>query len=209
MTPSKTASRTRAEHLGPERRRPRVLDTALEIAAEHGVANVTMAAVAERMAVTRPVVYACYSGRGELLSALLERERNWAISSMLGMLPPQRTGSIEQLFVDGFRALLTSVCEHPTSWRIIVAADPDPALTDTLARGRSQITGQVSSVMRPLLDRWQVENIDHVLPVLTEVFLTICETAARMMLDAAQNWTPDNLAEIVGRSAYRALRATA
>lgn len=209
MTPSKTASRARAEHLGPERRRPQVLDTALEIAAEQGVANVTMAAVAERMAVTRPVVYACYTGRGELLSALLDRERDWAITSMLGMLPPQRKGSIEQLFVDGFRALLTSVCERPASWRIIVAADPDPALSDTLARGRSQITVQVSTVMRPLLDRWQVENIDHVLPVLTEVFLTICETAARMMLDAAQNWTPDSLAEIVGRAAYRTLRATA
>ena len=65
--PPKTAptTRARAEHLGPERRRPQVLDTALEIAAEHGVANVTMALVAERMEVTRPVVYACYSGRGE------------------------------------------------------------------------------------------------------------------------------------------------
>ena len=209
MTPSKTASRARAEHLGPERRRPQVLDTALEIAAEQGVANVTMAAVADRMEVTRPVVYACYGGRGELLSALLDREREWAITSMLGMLPPQRTGSIEQLFVDGFRALLTSVCDRPTSWRIIVAADPDPALTDTLARGRSQITLQVSAVMRPLLERWQVDDIDNVLPVLTEVFLTICETAARMMLDATQNWTPDSLAEIVGRAAYRALRATA
>lgn len=186
-----------------------MLDTALEIAAEQGVANVTMAAVADRMEVTRPVVYACYSGRGELLSALLDREREWAITSMLGMLPPQRTGSIEQLFVDGFRALLTSVCDRPTSWRIIVAADPDPALTDTLARGRSQITIQVSTVMRPLLQRWQVDDIDNALPVLTEVFLTICETAARMMLDAAQNWTPERLAEIVGRAAYRALRATA
>jgi AcrR family transcriptional regulator len=211
MTLPKTATttRARAEHLGPERRRPQVLDTALEIAAEQGVANVTMAAVAERMAVTRPVVYACYSGRGELLAALLERERDWAITSMLGMLPPQRTGSIEQLFVNGFRALLATVCERPASWRIIVAADPDPVLTAAIARGRAQIAGRVATVMRPLLERWQVDDIDRVLSVLTEVFLTICETAVRMMLDPQQNWTPESLAEIVGRSAYRALRATA
>lgn len=210
MTPSKTetTSRARAEHLGPERRRPQVLDTALEIAAEQGVANVTMAAVAERMEVTRPVVYACYSGRGELLSALLERERSWALTNMLAMLPPQRTGSIQQMFVDGFSTLLSNVRERPASWRIIVAADPDPALSADIARGRAQIAGRVSTVMRPLMERWQVRDVDRSLPVLTEVFLTICETAVRMMLDAQQDWAPDDLADIVGRAAYRALRAT-
>jgi AcrR family transcriptional regulator len=167
-----------------------------------------MAAVAERMEVTRPVVYACYAGRGELLSALLERERSWALSNMLAMLPPQRTGSIQQMFVDGFSTLLSSVRERPASWRIIVAADPDPALTADIARCRAQIAERVSTVMRPLMERWQVRDIDRALPVLTEVFLTICETAVRMMLDAQQNWAPDDLADIVGRAAYRALRAT-
>lgn len=208
MPTTATSTRARAEHLGPERRRPQVLDTALKIAAEQGVTNVTMAAVAERMEVTRPVVYACYSGRGELLTALLDREREWAITTMLAMLPPQRTGSIEQMFVDGFRALLATVCERPTSWRIIVAADPDPVLTEAIARGRAQIADRVATVMRPLLERWQVNDIDCALPVLTEVFLAICEAAARMMLDAQHSWTPDTLAEIVGRAAYRALRAT-
>lgn len=208
MPTTATTARARAEHLGPDRRRPQVLDTALRIAAEHGVANVTMAAVAERMEVTRPVVYACYSGRGELLTALLDREREWAITTMLAMLPPQRTGSVEQMFVDGFRALLATVCERPASWRIIVAADPDPVLTDAIALGRAAIADRVATVMRPLLERWQVDDIDRALPVLTELFLTICESAARMMLDSRQNWTPDDLADIVGRAGYRTLRAT-
>lgn len=208
MTLPKTASRARAEHLGPERRRPQVLDTALELADEQGVTNVTMAAVAERMGVTRPVVYACYSGRGELLTALLDREREWALTSMLAMLPPRRTGSVEQMFVDGCRALLVTVCERPASWRIIVAADPEPVLTAAIARGRTQIANRVATVMRPLLQRRQVEDIDRALPVLTEVFLAICESGARTMLDTQQDWTPDSLAEIVGRAAYRAVRAT-
>lgn len=210
MTPPTTApiNRARAEHLGPARRRPQVLDTALEIAAEQGVANVTMAAVAERMTVTRPVVYSCYSGRGEVLAALLDREKEWMLTSMLATLPPRRTGSVEQMFIDGFRALLATVCERPASWRIIVAADPDPVLTAAIARGRAQIAGRVGAVMRPLLERWQADDIDRALPVLTEVFLAISEAAARMMLNAQQNWTPDSLAEIVGRAAYRALQAT-
>lgn len=208
MTLPRTVTRGRAEHLGPERRRPQVLDTALQIAAEQGVANVTMAAVAERMGVTRPVIYACYPGRGELLAALLDREREWAVTSMLAMLPPRRTGSVEQMFVEGFRALLTTVGERPASWRIIVAADPDPVLTAAIVRGRAQVADRVAAVMRPLLQRRQVDDIDRALPVLTEVFLAMCESAARMMLDAQQNWTPESLAEIVGRAAYRALRAT-
>lgn len=207
MTLSPTTTRARAEHLGPERRRPQVLDTALEIAAEEGVASVTMGAIATRMAVTRPVVYACYSGRGELLSALLDRETSLVLTSLAGMLPPPRTGSIEQMFVDGFRALLTSVRERPASWRIMFAADPDPVLAATFTRGRAQIAKQVETVMRPLLERWQVDDVDRVLTPLSEVFLAIGEAAVRMMLNAGDEWTPEGLADIFGRAAYRAMKA--
>jgi AcrR family transcriptional regulator len=198
----------RAEHLGPERRRPQVLDTALEIAAERGLANVTMRDIASRMGVTRPVVYACFGTRGELLSALRDRETQSTLSSLSAMLPPQRTGSIEQMFVDGFRILLTAVHDRPASWQIMFAADPDPVLTDAIARGRAQIGVRVGAVMRPLLERWQVADLDTVLPPLAEAFLAICEAAIRLLLDSTQRWTPDALAEVMGRAAYRAMRAT-
>ncbi|MGH3676871.1 MAG: TetR/AcrR family transcriptional regulator [Mycobacterium sp.] len=203
-----TPNRVRAEHLGPERRRPQVLDTALQIAAEDGVTNVTMAAIATRMGVTRPVVYACYGGRGEVLAALLDRETGLVLTGLAGMLPPPRTGSIEQLFIDGFRALLTAVRDRPASWRIMFAGDPDPVLAGTFARGRAQVARQVETVMRPLLERWQVDEIDRVLAPLSEVFLAIGEAAVRMMLDADQESTPERLADIFGRAAYRAMRAT-
>ncbi|MDI9897387.1 hypothetical protein QM797_21935 [Rhodococcus sp. IEGM 1381] len=54
---TRNATRVRAEHLGPERRRPAVLDSALAIAVERGVGAVTMVAVAARACVTRPVTY--------------------------------------------------------------------------------------------------------------------------------------------------------
>ena len=50
--------RVRAAHLGPERRRPQVLDAALKIAVERGSHAVSMEAVAQSMGVTKPVVYA-------------------------------------------------------------------------------------------------------------------------------------------------------
>lgn len=166
-----------------------------------------MGAISARMGVSRPVVYACYPGRGELLSALLHRETTTLLSRMLAILPPLRTGSVEQMFIDGFRSLLGDVRERPASWQIIFADDPDPILSKAITRGRGQISTQTAAVMRPLFERWQVADIDRTLSVLTEIFLGICETAVRMMLDSGSNWRPDELADIVGPAAYRSLRA--
>jgi AcrR family transcriptional regulator len=208
MPRTASSTRIRAEHLGPERRRPQVLDTALEIAAEQGLTNVTMRAIASRMRVTRPVVYACFGSRGELLTALLDRESESTLNTLRAMLPPQRAGSIEEMFIDGFRILLAAVSERPAAWQMIFAADPDPVLTDAIARGRVQVGLRVAAVMRPLLERWQVADLDGVLAPLTEVFLAISEAAIRMLLDTAQGWTPQSLAEVMGSAAYRAMRAT-
>ena len=197
----------RARHLGPDRRRPQVLDTALDLAAQHGLAGVTIAAISQHLGVSRPVVYDCYPGRGEILAALLDRETEVALGRLLAILPPMRTGSVEQMFVDGFRSLLDDVRDRPASWRIIYASDPDPVLVQAIAQGRNQIAGQVSAVMRPLFERWQVDDIERVLPALTEVFLGICEAAVRMMLDESQTWSPKDLAPVIGSAAYRALRA--
>ena len=186
-----------------------MLDAALEIAAEHGLAGVTMAAISARMKVSRPVIYDCYPSRGDVLAALLERETDVALTRLLAILPPFRTDSVEQMFVDGFRSLLADVGERPASWRIIFADDPDPILAEAVSRGRGQVAAQVEMVMRPLFERRGVDDIEHVLVALTEVFVGICEAAVRMMLDSQSPWDPEVLADIVGRAAYRATRATA
>lgn len=209
MNEAALANRGRAEHLGPDRRRPQVLDVALDIAAHQGLADVTMGTIARRLGVTRPVVYACYPGRGEVLAALLDRETNVVLSSLLELLPPERTGSIEQLFVDGFHALHSTVRERPASWRIIFAADPDPVLTAAIAGGRERLRGQLATALRPLLQRWQVADVEVALPILVEVFLAICEAAVRKMLaeEGEADGDSELVAEVFGKAAYRAMRA--
>jgi AcrR family transcriptional regulator len=184
-----------------------VLDAALEIAAVEGIPAITMGAISARMGVSRPVVYDCYNGRGEVLKALLDRETDVALNALLAILPPLKTTSVEQMFVDGFRSLLDDVKRRPASWRIIFANDPDPVLTEAISRGRRRIADQVDGVMRPLFERWKIGEIDRVAPVLTEIFLSICETAARTTLEQPDAWSPDALADIFGRAAYRAVRA--
>ncbi len=166
-----------------------------------------MATISARMGVSRPVVYDCYPGRGEVLSALLERETDVALKRLTAILPPLKTGSVERMFVDGFRSLLTDVRERPASWQIIFTNDPDPALAEAISRGRAHLSTHVAAVMRPLLERWEITDIDRVLPVFTELFLGICETSVRTMLAEGSAWQADDLADIVGPAAYRALRA--
>lgn len=199
--PDSTPNRSRARHLGPQRRRPQVLDAALQIAAERGVAGVTIAAIAERLGVTRPVVYACYDGRGEVLAALLDRETELMLTGLIEALPPQRDGSIEDRFVAGFQALLTAVRERPAAWRILFAADQDPVLSAAVVSGPARLAGRVAKVMRPLLTP-EVTS-EQTLMALTEVFMAICEASARMLLSSEQQWTPQGLAEVVGPAAYR------
>ena len=95
-------SRSRAAHLGPERRRPQVLDAALAIAIERGVPAVTIGAVAERLDVTRPVVYSCFADRVELLHALLDRENEIlleeATAASAARPPRRRRGGIRRGF---------------------------------------------------------------------------------------------------------------
>ena len=144
-----------------------------------------------------------------MLTALRDRETESTLSSLSAMLPPQRTGSIEQMFVDGFRILLTAVHDRPAGWQIIFAADPDPVLTDAIARGRAQIGVRVGAVMRPLLERWQVADLDTVLPPLAEVFLAICEAAIRMLLDSHPGLDTRTLwPRSWAGAAYRAMRTT-
>jgi AcrR family transcriptional regulator len=182
------------------------LDVALAIVAEEGVAAVTMGAVAERMRVTRPVVYACFPSRGNMLATLLEREMAAMLSEVMGSLPRRRAGTMERTFVDGFRAFLSVVQSRPMSFQIVLARDPDPILAAAITTGREQIAAQIGLVIRPLLECWQVPELERTLPVLVELCMSIGDGAVRLQLADDGAWTPDSLAEIVGTAAYRALR---
>lgn len=197
--------RQRAQHLGPERRRPQVLDTALAIAVEHGVAAVTMAAIAERMNVTRPVVYACFPDRVELIEALIQREESFLVGGVLEVLPPRAVDAGETVFVDGFRALLEKAAERPDGWRLLYG-NPDPAVADSFGRGRQLAIERCATLLRPTLRAWGTEDAERKLPVLVELWVSAGEGAVRTLLAGEGGWDPQNLGAFVGAAVYRALR---
>ncbi|HEY3002036.1 MAG TPA: TetR/AcrR family transcriptional regulator [Kribbellaceae bacterium] len=205
MTFSPT-DRARAAHLGPERRRPQVLDAALSIAATEGIAAVSIARVAERLGVTRPVVYACFADRVDLIRALVAREEQVILPGAFAAMAPRAAEAPADAFVAGFQALLATVAEHPDSWRFLFEGTPDPAVRELFGRGRMLIGIEFERLIRPTLEAWGTTGVRRKLPVLVELFLSACEGAVRTLLADGSAWTPDELGEFVGRAVYRALR---
>ena len=93
--PSPGAATARAAHLGPERRRPMVLDAAFELFLEHGYDGTSMEAVARATGVSKPVVYACYPSKDELFKALLRREEE----RVLGEIAAREQHFTDRLFM--------------------------------------------------------------------------------------------------------------
>ncbi|MEV0295662.1 TetR/AcrR family transcriptional regulator [Nocardia sp. NPDC050710] len=197
--------RQRAQHLGPERRRPQVLDTALAIAVEHGIAAVTIAAVAERMQVTRPVVYACFADRVELIQELIRREEDHLISGLLEATPQRTVDAGETVFVEGFQALLEIAAARPDAWRLLYG-NPDPAVADSFGRGRALAVERCTTLLRPTLRAWGTDDADRKLPALVELWVSAGEGAVRTLLADNGAWDPRSLGAFVGSAVYRALR---
>lgn len=200
--------RQRAPHLGPDRRRPQLLDAALAIAARSGIGAVTIGTVAAEIDVTRPVVYSCFADRIDMVETLLDREVPRleglilaALRSTAGVTDP------EQAFIDGFRALLEVVTESPDAWRLVFSREPDSEVAERFLAARDHVTVHATSWIAPAMRQWwHTADLDRKLPVLIELFLASCESAVRLVLDESSNWEPDELGKFVGQAMYRAFK---
>jgi AcrR family transcriptional regulator len=129
----------RAEYLGPERRRPLVLDAALEIFAEGGFSDASMQAIADRAGVSKAVLYDCFpGGKQEIYYALLERSEHTFMEHMVQVLERTQRLSIDESLRQGLRAFLDYAEIHPHSFRVIFGdagtRDPEVALRSERAR---------------------------------------------------------------------------
>ena len=190
----------RAPHLGPERRRPQILDAALTLVAQSGVHALHMEAVAHALAVTKPVVYACFSSREDLLHALLAREEQRLFEGVMGALPKKISLlNPEQLMADGFCALFRAVDNNRDSWRLVFSVEHDPAVAARLQEGRRLVAASVTRLVDAWLRLRGARDIKRRLPVLVTLFMSICEGMVRSRLDQKQDWNIDELGAYVGR----------
>src|SRR5688572_19932265 len=105
--------RKRTAHLGPERRRPQVLDAALKQFLKHGYDGTSMQAVADEAGVTKPVVYACFAGKDQLFRALLGREEERILGEIQSAFVETEISDPEATLTEGFTAFLRAVGASP------------------------------------------------------------------------------------------------
>ncbi|WP_371407414.1 TetR/AcrR family transcriptional regulator [Kribbella sp. NBC_00662] len=192
--------RQRARHLGPERRRPLILDAALEVFSANGFAGTTMQSVADAAGVTKPVVYDSFANRDELLLALLAREEQHLVVSIVAALPADPSvGTPEEHVLEGLTAFLTAVSKQPQSWRIVFGAQygAAPVVAERVRAARAFL---VESLRLTLLQSLPgVADPDANLPVLAELLASMTESCARMLVVDGTDRSPAELAKTVSQ----------
>lgn len=181
---------------------------ALDIAVNEGISAVTIASVAERLDVTRPVIYTCFANRVELIAELVRREEDKLNQTVGAVLRRREVNADAGVFVEGFRALLATVVANPNTWRLVYGS-PDAEVAEYFGRGRVASVARCTTLLRPTLQRWGMpdDQVEKKLGALVELWVSSSEAMVRTLL-ADDTWDPDELAEFIGNSVYRALRST-
>ncbi|MFD6161101.1 TetR/AcrR family transcriptional regulator [Nocardia sp. NPDC060256] len=195
---AKPQRRRYAKRLAPADRRAQLLDAALEIIIESGFGDVSIAAVAERGGVTRPVVYDSFAGRDDLLHELIEREsarlRAAVDRSMFGSESAAPQGDPADALSAALARLLAEVRAVPDSWRLIyfpIDGVP-PILRDRIEKSRDDLSAPLNHALGEWLSgKHGAEDVD--IDVLVRVFETIIHTATQLVLDDPVRFDSDRI----------------
>src|SRR5918996_3971697 len=202
-------TRGRAEHLGPERGRPLILDAAFELFIERGFEGTSMDAIAEAAGVTKPVVYACFPGKAVLFEALLRRHEERILGEITAALASvSDPRDAERTLTEGFTAFLRAVAASPAAYRRVFLGEGGVSaeVARRIRRGRAQQVDAVSAPARTWLGAASdaAENeLDAQARLIGEVVVSLAEAGARLLLDDPDSWTPDGLGATLGRLPVR------
>ncbi|MEV5832054.1 TetR/AcrR family transcriptional regulator [Nocardia sp. NPDC052112] len=206
----RSSKRKYAKRLQPADRREQLLDAALRIVVETGFTGVSIAAVAERGGVTRPVVYDSFGSRDELLEALIDRETaRMAVAvaravTDTAMTPDFGSAATEQLPAM-LRHFLGEVCSMPDTWRLVYF--PIDGVPSVLRERVAAARDELRAPLRQALGRWLAEqpDADGVDPdVLAQVVQGTIQTAAGLVLDHPDEFGVDRILALFDYVFFRA-----
>jgi AcrR family transcriptional regulator len=208
------APRKRAAHLGPERRRPEVLDAALKLFLKGGYDGTSMQAVADQAGVTKPVVYACFNSKDELFRSLLAREEQRILGEITGAFEGADLSDPEKTLIDGFTGFLGAVGDSPEVYRLIFLGEGggNAALAERIQRGRAEQARRLSVLARGWLQssgngKRSEAEIERTAHLVGNSIAGLAESGARLLLSGDDDWTPQTLGRELGRLAAAAQSA--
>ncbi|GAA3549643.1 TetR/AcrR family transcriptional regulator [Nocardioides daeguensis] len=183
-------------------RREQLLDAALTIIDRDGYDGVSIDAIAREVGVTRPVVYGAFDGLGPLLTALLDRQQQRAITQLYGALPLTALASTPLGIVErAVPALHAMVLADPVTWRAILRspANVPDVVRERIEGDRTRVRGTLQMMVAAVLPGADAEVLAHAVLALLDHFgqLVLAEpeqfsaerltAAARAMIGA---WIP-------------------
>ncbi|MEV6711047.1 TetR/AcrR family transcriptional regulator [Lentzea sp. NPDC051208] len=198
-----TTRRKYARRLPPEQRREQLLDAALSLIPA-GFDTVTMESVAKQAEVTKPVLYDLFANRGELISALLEREAGRATEQVLAALPTDfATRSPDDAFAYAVRVFVQAVVEAPDRWRLVLLPPEGTPheFRDQVELVRAGVLAQIEDLAAlGLKELGRLDDLDSAL--LGHAMLALAEMSGRLVLTDPEKFTPDRLVAFVTRIAH-------
>lgn len=207
----------RAEYLGPERRRPLVLDAALAIFAEGGFADTSMSAIAARAGVSKAVLYDCFpGGKQEIYYALLDRGEQDFMAHMFEVLEVTNTLPLEEALREGLAAFLNWAETHALGFKIIFgeAGTADPEIAKRTMRAKDRIVGKMGERTAVFLAEAGIP-MSPVIEVYNRSIVAVAEELARWVertpdlvrahaIEAIVRWFMDGFGTILPGSAMPA-----
>lgn len=193
-TPS---TRARAPHLGPERRRPLVLDAALQVYLRTGFEGASMDAIAAEAGVTKPVLYDCYPNKRELFVALLRREAERLGDTMAAALPDEV--DLEHpaaTLTMGFVAFFHTVAAAPDSYRAALMAlhdGLDPSVAAGIQNHREVQVRRVADLTTSWMVTAGVPDPEAQGEVFAHAVAGVADSFARMLVAEPGRFDPEEL----------------
>ena len=174
-------TRAYAPRMAPEERRRQLLDAALALIAEDGYESVTIEAVANRVGVTRPVVYSVFSNVDELLVTLLDSHEKRTMVGVGKAVSDHGEGP-GALVRNAMFEFLRSIEASPDGWKVILQAEDSAAPAEVqrrYVRGREHVTGLLADALRTSLGPAAAELDTE---ILAEAIVTLAHRGGTLML---------------------------
>jgi len=185
-------TRTYAPRMAPEDRRRQLLDAALALIAEHGYESVTIEAVANRVGVTRPVVYSVFANVDELLVTLLDAHEKATLANVGKAVRDDGEGP-GALVRNAMVEFLKSIKASPDGWKLILQAEDSAAPEEVrrrYVRGRAHVTGMLAEALRTSLGP-AADDLDT--EIVADGVVTLAHRGGTLMLTDPDRYPLDRM----------------